>query len=148
MQTYSVLYAADIPHYVTFEVQAANTEEALIAAKAKINTGDLLLQDPDWDLSILERIVRIEDENGNTIINDVPLDNYRLQTIAGNGHQPLIDALKAAEAAIEEATDVMFSGEDGKPVKRLKPADIEHAYLTLCGVIVQVHEAINAGESV
>jgi len=67
---------------------------------------------------------------------------------AGTCHQTLLDALKAAEAAIEEATDIMFSGEDGKPVKRLKAADIEHAYLTLCGVIVQVNEAIHAGESV
>ena len=40
----------------------------------------------------------------------------------------------------------MFSGEDGKPLKRFKPADIEHAYLTLCGVMVQVHEAIETGE--
>jgi len=72
MPTFSVLYAADIPYYVTFDVQAANSEEAVIVAKAKISSGNLLLEDPDWDGSILERIVHIEDEKGNAIINDLP----------------------------------------------------------------------------
>jgi hypothetical protein len=79
MKTYTVLYAADIPHYATFEVQAANTEEAIIAAKTNIDTGDVLLGDPDWDGSILQRIIHIEDANGIAVANDIPLDKYVLQ---------------------------------------------------------------------
>jgi hypothetical protein len=62
-------------------------------------------------------------------------------------HRILLAALKAAETAIEEATDVLHSGEDGTPVTFLKPDEIEYVFLTLCGVIVQVHEAIALGES-
>ena len=78
MKTYTVLYAADIPHYATFDVHAANTEEAIIAAKSQIDTGDVLLEDPDWDGSILERIVHILDTNGLAVANDIPLDGYVL----------------------------------------------------------------------
>jgi hypothetical protein len=66
---------------------------------------------------------------------------------AGNCYKALLDALKAAEEGIEAATDVLFSGQDGTPVSRLKAADIEHVYFTLCGVTVEVHEAIGAAES-
>jgi hypothetical protein len=65
---------------------------------------------------------------------------------AGNCHATLMAALNSAWDAIEEATDIMFSGKDGTPVTFLKPREIEDAYLTLCGVMVQVHEAIEAGE--
>jgi hypothetical protein len=67
---------------------------------------------------------------------------------AGNCHAQLLDALKEAEAAIEEATDIMFSGEDGTPVSFLKAEEIEAAYLALIGVMVQIDEAINAGKAV
>jgi len=63
---------------------------------------------------------------------------------AGNLHQSLIDALTAAEEAIDQAADIMFSGSDGQPVTFLKPRDIDDAYRTLVGVMVQVHEALAA----
>ena len=80
MKTYSVLYAADVPHYATFEVQADTAEAAILAAKASINAGDVVLADPDWDNTILERIVHIEDEAGKEVANDVALDNKTLLT--------------------------------------------------------------------
>jgi hypothetical protein len=55
--------------------------------------------------------------------------------------QMLVDALKAAEEAIEEATDIMFF-EDGQPVTFLESHEIEQAYFALVGVMVQVHEAL------
>ena len=55
----------------------------------------------------------------------------------------LLKALEASEQAIEEATDIMYY-EDGQPVTALEGWEIERAYLTLCSVLVDVHEAIVA----
>jgi hypothetical protein len=79
MKTYTVLYAADVPHYATFEVQAVTAEDAIRAAKTYIKGPDVFLQDPDWDNTILQRIVHIEDASGIAVANDIPLDNYVLQ---------------------------------------------------------------------
>jgi len=83
MKTYTVLYASDVPHYASFEVEARSPREAITAAKTKINAGDVLVEDPDWEGCILKRIVHIEDDAGNSVANDIPLDDYRLQYIAG-----------------------------------------------------------------
>ncbi len=80
MKTYTVLHAADIPHYVTFEVQASTVEDAVAAARAQIDSGDVLLEDPDWEGIILSRIVHVDDETGQTVANDIPLDNKTLVT--------------------------------------------------------------------
>ena len=53
----------------------------------------------------------------------------------------LVDALKAAQDAIEEATDIMFF-QDGQPVTFLESDEIEQAYFALASVMVQVHEAL------
>jgi hypothetical protein len=66
---------------------------------------------------------------------------------AGNCHQTLIDALKVAQTAIEEATDIMLY-EEGQPVTFLESHEIERAYTALVSILVQVHEAVNAGASV
>jgi|HubBroStandDraft_6_1064221.scaffolds.fasta_scaffold2231359_1 hypothetical protein len=78
MKAYSVLYAADVPHYATFEIQAATTEDAILAAKAHIATPDVTLGDPDWDNTILQRIVHIEDDAGNAVANDISIDGQLL----------------------------------------------------------------------
>ncbi len=57
----------------------------------------------------------------------------------------LIKALTAAEAAIEEATDIMLY-EDGQPLTALEGWQIERMYYALCSVLVEVHEAIIAAE--
>jgi hypothetical protein len=53
----------------------------------------------------------------------------------------LLKALETAEQAIEEATDIMYY-EDGQPVTALEGWEIERAYLILCGVLVEVEQAI------
>jgi hypothetical protein len=125
MKTYSVLYAADVPHCATFEVQAGTADAATVAAVASITAGDVLLADPDWDNTILERIVHIEDEAGKAVANDVPLDNRTLITgsavrdaiqyaleclasfktdwIASHGLKPAVEKLEAAYAELRGA---------------------------------------------
>jgi hypothetical protein len=60
--------------------------------------------------------------------------------------QKLIDALRAAEGVIDAATDDMYY-EDSQPVTFLEPSQIERMYYDLCGVIVQLNEAIDEGEA-
>jgi hypothetical protein len=55
----------------------------------------------------------------------------------------LLKALEAAEQVIEEATDTMRY-EDGQPVTVLQASEIERVYLALCGVLVEVDQAITA----
>jgi hypothetical protein len=58
----------------------------------------------------------------------------------------LFEALKAAEAAIEEATDIMHYA-DGEPVTALDGWEIERAYNALCSVLVSVQEALSHAET-
>jgi len=125
MKTYTVLYAADVPHYATFEVQADTADAAILVAKVSIKAGDVLLADPDWDNTILERIVHIEDETGREVANDVALDNKTLITgyavrdaiqyaleclhvfktdwLANNGLAVVVEKLEAAYAEMRGA---------------------------------------------
>ena len=77
MKTYSVLFAEDVPHYGTVEIEAERRcRGALDAAKAY----DLseVTNDPEWENSVCKRIVHIEDPKATRIFHDVPLDNYVL----------------------------------------------------------------------
>jgi hypothetical protein len=91
MRTYSVLYAQDVPHYGTSEIEADNDDEAIEKAKA-ISDDDLtvLTLDPAWDSAVCTRIVHIEAPDGNLIAADVPLDAYTL--IYGEDKRLLSDA--------------------------------------------------------
>jgi ABC-type hemin transport system ATPase subunit len=53
----------------------------------------------------------------------------------------VLKALEIAEQAIEEATDIMHY-DDGEAVTALEGWEIERAYLALCRVLVEVHQAI------
>lgn len=96
MKTYSVLFAEDVPHYGSVEIEAENDAGALEAARGY----DLseVTTDPEWENSVCKRIVHIEDAEGNTIFHDVPLDNYALcleSEVAG-----MLEALKLCEDAL------------------------------------------------
>jgi hypothetical protein len=79
MKTYTVLYAEDVPHYATVEIQAASDEEAVAVAKAR-HSGDLDFDSPDWENPILRRIVSIEDPNYIGVAGDISLDAHQLLT--------------------------------------------------------------------
>ena len=59
MKTYSVLFAEDVPHYGSVEIEAENDAGALDAARGY----DLseVTTDPEWENSVCRRIVHIED---------------------------------------------------------------------------------------
>jgi hypothetical protein len=61
---------------------------------------------------------------------------------AGNCYAALIRALRAANAAIIEAADLMLY-EDDKPVTFLESTDIERAYYSLVGTLPEIRHAFN-----
>ncbi len=87
MKIYAVLYAEDVPHYGTAEIEAENDAEAIAKAKA----GTFETDDPDWNNTICKRIVHLEDPEGRLIAVDVPLDDYVLSR-ADDGLRLKIDA--------------------------------------------------------
>jgi hypothetical protein len=76
MKTYTVLFAEDVPHYGTVEIEAEDDNAALEVAKA-YNLSEVTT-DPEWESGVCARIVYIEDQSGKTIHYDVPLDDYIL----------------------------------------------------------------------
>jgi hypothetical protein len=56
MKTYSVLFAEDVPHYGSVEIEAASDGEALAKARALWGSGaDRPTDDPDWSSTICLR---------------------------------------------------------------------------------------------
>jgi hypothetical protein len=83
MKTYDVLYAADIPHYATKEIEAENDEHALQQARLlheqhQRGEAEFNFTDPAWNSPVSCRILHIEDPDGRTITQDIPLDGFRL----------------------------------------------------------------------
>ena len=101
MKTYTVLFAEDVPHYCTADIEADSGEQAIEKAKSHPNTGDLDFADPDWNNPVCFRIVHIEDADGKLIADDIPLDDFFLRG-GGDSDRRLCenaeDMLKALEA--------------------------------------------------
>jgi hypothetical protein len=104
MKTYSVLFAEDVPHYGTAEIEAKDDAAALEAAKAYDLSAVTL--DPEWENSVCKRIVYINDPTGNTIFNDVPLDNYDLR-YGGEEERRLSGAARDMLEALRLCEDVL-----------------------------------------
>lgn len=105
-KTYSVLYAEDVPHYGTLEIEAATDAQAIAAAKT-IGTDPLrnTTTDPDFFNTVCKRIVHIEDEDGETIAENIPLDDFHLckadesRRRKIDAAQEMFDALEAQDMA-------------------------------------------------
>jgi hypothetical protein len=147
MKTYSVLYAEEVPHYGVAEIEAKDDAAALDVAKAH-DFSDVAL-DAEREYSGCRRIVHIEDPDGNILHEDVPLDDWSVrygdekERRLWDAAPRLLKALQNCEQAIEEATDIMHY-EDGLPVTALDSWEIDRAYMALCSVMVEVHQAIIA----
>jgi hypothetical protein len=100
MNTYSILFAEDVPHYGVVHLEAENDAAALEAAKA-YDLSDIT-NDAEWENSVCKRIVHIEDPNGKTVSYDVPLDDYVLRS-GGERERLLCDAASAMLDALRFA---------------------------------------------
>jgi hypothetical protein len=110
MKTYIVLYAEDVPHYGTAEVEAENDADAIAKASA-ITDEDLgnTANDPAHCSSVCKRIVHIQDADGNDIAHDLSLDAYTL--IHGEDKRRLFEAGPALLKALETIAAIPLWGE-------------------------------------
>jgi hypothetical protein len=104
MNTYSILFAEDVPHYGVVHLEADNDTAALEAARAYDLTD--ITNDAEWENSVCKRIVHIEDPNGKTVFYDVPLDDYVLRS-GGERERRLCDAASAMLDALRLCEDVL-----------------------------------------
>ena len=109
MKTYTVLFAQDIPHYGSVEIEAKNDADALRRAKKywrDVNTGaePWPLNDAQHDSAVSARIVLIYDEadERREIAHDVRLDEYTLMRARTARDQRTLDNAKATFKALSE----------------------------------------------
>jgi hypothetical protein len=107
MKTYTVLFAEDVPHYGTVEIEAENDVAALDVAKA-YDLSEVTI-DPMWECSVSKRIVHIEDAEGNTMFHDVHLDNYAL--CLETERAEMLEALELCEDVLSDLARL----DDGTP---------------------------------
>ncbi len=99
MKTYTILYAEDVPHYGTREIEVANDGLA-IARAINITPGAMskYTNDPDHGNPQCRRIVHIEGPDG-VIIEDVYLDIAdRLRAFGPKLADALHEAIRAMNA--------------------------------------------------
>ena len=77
MNTYSILFAQDVPHYGTTEIEAADDAAAIAAAKL-LDPAEYTY-DPHWDDPVCRRIVHIEAPDGRIVAQDLSLDEFFLR---------------------------------------------------------------------
>lgn len=92
MPIYEILYAEDVPHYGSKDIEAASADDAL--AKAKEIDPLSVTNEPDHQNAVCKRIVHIEDADGNLVAEDIPLDNCHLR-YGGEEDRRLCDAAPA-----------------------------------------------------
>lgn len=125
---YSVLFAEDVPHYCTAEIEADSAEEAIKRAKAHPNTSDLAFDDADWSNPVCFRIVHIEDAEGQIVTADVSLDDFFLRG-GGDADRRLCDnaedMLKALEAG--HSRDWVCNAAITEDIEALRKICLAHA---------------------
>lgn len=99
MKTYTVIYAEDVPHYASADIEARRPEEAILKAR-KLETDGFTSFDPDWSASVCRRIVSIEEPDGTVIAHDIALDEYHLRN-GGDADRHLCEAASDMLAALE-----------------------------------------------
>jgi|SRR5215475_6617014 len=118
MKTYAVLYAEDLPIYGATNIRAADDNAAIELAIKIHERGEVILDDIAWKSSTCARIVAIETDDGETIVENMPLDEYRIFRCTDADDRiaavavDLLEVLKEAVAAIR---DVIAAAENDDP---------------------------------
>jgi len=108
MKTYTILFAQDIPHYGSVEIEAKNDADALRRAKkhwrdVQIGAEPWPLHDAQHDNAVSARIVLIYDETDEhrEVAHDVRLDEYVLLRARTARDERTLDNAKAIFTALE-----------------------------------------------
>jgi len=77
LKTYTVLFARDIPHYASHEIQAESDEAALAAARALHDTDTLAFTDPPG-MILCAAASFISNAGRHRKLHDINFDQFRL----------------------------------------------------------------------
>lgn len=113
IKTYNVLYAEDVPHYASAEIEARSDKAALRKAR-KLTADGFCGLDPDWDASVCRRIVFIEAPEGNNIAEDIALDEFHLRR-GGEEDRRLCEAAPELVRALRTIAETPLWGESIPP---------------------------------
>lgn len=91
MPIYQVLYAEDVPHYGTADIEA-ETDEAAITAARDFDFSDTAI-DPEHSYTGLKRIIHIQSHDGRIIAEDIALDDMHVR-YGGEADRLLCDAAR------------------------------------------------------
>lgn len=108
MNKYSILFAQDVPHYGTTEIEAADDGAAIAAAKL-LDPAEYT-HDPHWDDPVCRRIVHIEAPDGRIVAQDLALDEFFLRR-GGEDATRLCDAAPGLRDALECIAAIPLWGE-------------------------------------
>lgn len=129
MKTYTVIFAQDVPHYGSVDIEAESDDHAIEAAR--IYWRDV--ENDPVNSSVRKRIVEITDESGKAIANDVRLDSYSLERatdeeIKIRAHaKELLESFERAFEILEGIADKLLY-EEGQPVTAIESREIEDIY--------------------
>jgi hypothetical protein len=139
MKTYTVLFAHEVPYYGSVEISATDDADALAKARvywkrAQRDKEPWPLNEPDYDCTVLDRIVEMTDETGRQVAEDIRLDKYFLTTAPTDLSVKLIENASPMHAALEKivrhATSGLAFSERGKQVKLERVQSIARAILS------------------
>lgn len=102
MKTFTVCYGADVSCYGSFEIEARDEAHALEVAREKFaeHTHEL---EPEWANGFeQERIVNIEDEDGNTFHEGEDVYPTSADLVTDNAYL-LLTVLKSVKRMLSEA---------------------------------------------
>jgi hypothetical protein len=139
MKTYTVLFAEDVPHYGSVEINATGDVEAIAKARAhwqRVQSDEepCPLTEAQHDSAVLARIVEITDETGRQVAADLRLDTYLLSVAPTDLCVKLIENAFPMHAALIEiirhATAGLAAGELEKHLKLERVLSIAHGVVT------------------
>ena len=110
MKIYTALFAIDVPHYGSHDIEAEDDQAAIAAAEALNKADGVEYYDPSWENAVCARIVHIEDPDGNIIVYDKALDNHFLRS-GGEADRLLCDNATELLKALKTIADTPLWGE-------------------------------------
>ena len=115
MRTYTVLFAQDVPHYGSVEINATGDVEAIAKARGywervERDEEPWPLYEAQHDSAVLARIVEITDKTGRQVAADIRLDTYLLSIAPTDLSAKLIENAPQMHAALLEIIRHATSG--------------------------------------
>jgi hypothetical protein len=117
MKKYTALFAIDVPHYGTHDIEAEDDDAAIDAAHGLHRADAAPCYDPEWQYAACARIVHLLDPEGRVIAHDVRLDNCfvdyggAIERLLWDNAKDMLDVL---EHAIE-TEEGNWNGPDDEP---------------------------------